>query len=74
MRRRWKEIRNTDAFLSKLWRPLPPTKPVADTDPFTSLSSQLRCTGVVFGSSGVPSFCLGRDAATMSLPACVTAI
>ncbi|TVU27625.1 hypothetical protein EJB05_19119, partial [Eragrostis curvula] len=25
MRRRWKEIRGTDAILSKLWRPPPPT-------------------------------------------------
>ncbi|KAK3146058.1 hypothetical protein QOZ80_3BG0260970 [Eleusine coracana subsp. coracana] len=67
MRRRWKEIRDTDAFLSKLW------KPDAGSDSSTTSSpSQLPCAGVVFGS-GLPCFSLGRDAAaTMPLlPACV---
>ncbi|GJN41389.1 hypothetical protein PR202_gn00760 [Eleusine coracana subsp. coracana] len=65
MRRRWKEIRDTDAFLSKLWN-----KPDAESDSSTtsSLSSQLQFLG-----SGLPCFfSLASDAATMSLPACVT--
>ncbi|GJM96638.1 hypothetical protein PR202_ga13499 [Eleusine coracana subsp. coracana] len=73
MRRRWKEIRHTDAFLSKLWRPAI-AKPAAGSDSCTtSLSSQLHCIDVVFGS-GLPCFSIGRDAAaTMPLlPACVT--
>ncbi|GJM96641.1 hypothetical protein PR202_ga13502 [Eleusine coracana subsp. coracana] len=65
MRRRWKEIRDSDAFLSKLW------KPDAGSDSSTTF---VPCAGVTFGSVLLPCFSLGRDAAaTMPLlPACVT--
>ncbi|KAK3146059.1 hypothetical protein QOZ80_3BG0261000 [Eleusine coracana subsp. coracana] len=73
MRRRWKEIRDTDAFLSKLWKPVIAEPDVGSDSSTTSLSPQLHCPDVVFGS-GLPCFSIGRDAAaTMPLlPACVT--
>ncbi|GJN40873.1 hypothetical protein PR202_gn00286 [Eleusine coracana subsp. coracana] len=65
MRRRWKEIRDTDAVLSKLWKK---TDAESDSSTTSSLSSQLQS----FVGSGLPCFSLGSDAATMSLPAFVT--
>ncbi|KAL6637652.1 hypothetical protein ACP70R_025224 [Stipagrostis hirtigluma subsp. patula] len=67
LRRRWKELRGSDAFLSKLWRPLPTpaadrdAKMDADSDLATSLSShRVRHTGVV--APAVAPCGLGLDA------------
>ncbi|KAL6591551.1 hypothetical protein ACP70R_050054 [Stipagrostis hirtigluma subsp. patula] len=66
MRRRWKELRGSDAFLSKLWRPLPAppadqdAKMDADSDPATSSSHRPRLVDV--GAPAVASCSLGLDA------------
>ncbi|XP_062221333.1 transcription factor CSA-like [Phragmites australis] len=65
MRRRWKELGGSDAFLSKLWRPLPTpadqdVRMEAHSDSSTSLSSQEPHADAV--APAVASCSLGRDA------------
>ncbi|KAK8463575.1 hypothetical protein SEVIR_1G381300v4 [Setaria viridis] len=47
MRRRWRELRDSDAFLSKLWRPRPPPPaPWTDADASLALAAGLfTCAG-----------------------------
>uniref|UniRef100_A0A0A9BQ11 Uncharacterized protein n=1 Tax=Arundo donax TaxID=35708 RepID=A0A0A9BQ11_ARUDO len=55
MRRRWKEIRDTDALLRKIWQPPPPPATPADhhasDSSSTSLSSQQAYADVVASCS-----------------------
>ncbi|KAF8694911.1 hypothetical protein HU200_038014 [Digitaria exilis] len=45
MRRRWREIRDTDALLSRLWRPRPPASPPPPQQPFPPGSNAVAPCG-----------------------------